>query len=179
MRIEQAPEVMVGRVLAHVRRGGEQQHVAARPRQPGEIAVRRGATGQGFGQLVAKRLARPAILRRSGQFVRFIEDHEIIGWGVGTAQSGKQTLADQRIQRDDDQVAARAAKGVAGARVGPGDDAERQSKQRAHLPLPVADEAGRRHDKHAPNAPPGEHLAHRQAGHDGFPGAGVVGEQEP
>ena len=58
------------------------------------------------------------------------------------------------------------------------DDAEGQTEEGAHLPLPVADQAGRGHDEHAAQKSAGQHLAHVQTGHDGLAGAGVVGQQE-
>ena len=87
-------------------------------------------------------------------------------------------LPRQSVDADDDEVALRAEEGVSDARLGAADDAEGQAKEGAHLPFPVADQAGRGHDEHAPQEPAGQHLARVQAGHDGLAGAGVVGQQE-
>ena len=87
-------------------------------------------------------------------------------------------LPGQGVDADDDEVALRTEEGVAGARLGAADDAEGQAEEGAHLPFPVADQAGRGHDEHAPQEPAGQHLAHVQTGHDGLAGAGVVGQQE-
>ena len=51
-------------------------------------------------------------------------------------------------------------------------------EQGAQFPLPIAHQAGRRHDEHPPDAAAAQHLPHRQAGHDGLAGAGVIGQQE-
>ena len=54
----------------------------------------------------------------------------------------------------------------------------REPKQRAHLPLPVADQTRGRDDDHAADESPGQHLADVEPRHDGLAGPGVVGQQE-
>ena len=51
----------------------------------------------------------------------------------------------------------------------------REPKQRAHLPLPVADQTRGRDDEHAADESPGQHLADVEPRHDGLAGPGVVG----
>ena len=68
--------------------------------------------------------------------------------------------------------------GIAGAGVGTSDNTERQPEQRVHFPYPVADQPRGRHDEHAADEPPRQHLAYIQAGHDGLAGAGIVRQQE-
>ncbi len=178
VRVEQAPEVMPGRVLAHVRRGGQQQQVARAPAQAGEAALGAGATGQRLGEPVAAGLAGAPPLPGGGQLVRLVEDRQIVGGDAGAPQPVERRAAGQRVERDDDQVAVRPAERVAGAGVGAGDDAEAEPEQRPQLPLPVADQTGGRRDDHPFDPSAQEHLAHGEAGHDGLAGARVVGEQE-
>ena len=178
LRVQQAPEMVVGGILAHVRGGGQQQQMAGAPAQPGVVAFRRGAAGQGFRQPIAAGLAGAVVVRGRRQLVRFVKDRKIVGGGVGAAQPVEDALPGQGVQGDDRQVAAFATKRVAGPGVRAADDAERQLEQGAQLPLPIAHQAGRRHDEHPPDAAPAEHFPHRQAGHDGLAGAGVVGQQE-
>ena len=178
VRVEQSPEVVVGRILAHVRRGGEQQKVSHAPRQAAVLARRGGAARQRFRQLVALRLVDAAPHRLRRQLVRFVEHHQVVGRGLGAAQPVEGGAAGQRVQRHDGQVAPLALERVAGAGVLPRNDAELQAKQRAQFALPVPHQARRRHHQHAPDAASREHLAHRQAGHDGLAGAGVVRQQK-
>ena len=178
VRVQQPPQVVIGRILAHVRRGGEQQQVPAPPRQAAVVAPRRGAAGQRLGQLIAARLGGAVVNGGGGQLVRFVEHHQVVGRRVGTLQPGEGGRVRQGVQGDDDPVTGAGLEGVTGPGVLPGDDAKAQPEQRAQLAFPVAHQAGRRHHQHATDAAAGEHLAHGQAGHDGFAGAGVVGQQE-
>ena len=178
LRVQQAPEVMVGRILAHVRGGGQQQQMAGAPAQTGVVAVGRGATGQGFRQSIAAGLADAMVLRGRRQLVRLVENHQVVGGNVGAAQPFEDAFPRQGVQGDDHSVAALAAERVASSGVRTADNAKRQLEQGAQLPLPIAHQAGRRHDEHPPDAAPAQHFPHGQAGHDGFAGAGVVGQQE-
>ena len=61
VRQQQAPQVVVGVVLAHVRSGRQQQQVLGGPGElPSVLVVGLGA-GQGLGQPVAARLAHPEV----------------------------------------------------------------------------------------------------------------------
>ena len=77
-----------------------------------------------------------------------------------------------------DRSALRAEEGIAGAGVPTAYDVERQAKQGTHLPLPVSDQAGGRHDEHAPEEPAGQHFPDVQAGHDRLACPRVVGQQK-
>ena len=166
-------------VLAHVRSGRQQQQVLRGPRELPPILVVGLGAGQGLGQPVAARLAHPEVrLTVRRQLVSLVEDDEVVGVGLRVLEVAEHALPGQGVDADDDEVALRAEEGVAGARLGAADDTEGQAEEGAHLPLPVADQAGRGHDEHAPQEPAGQHLAHVQTGHDRLAGAGVVGQQE-
>ena len=113
VRIEQAPEEVVGRVLAHVRCGGQRQEMARAPAQSGETALGRGAAGQRLGKLVAARLAGALALPRSGQLVRLVEDREIVGGDPGAPQPVEHRVAGEGVERNDDHVAVRSLERVA------------------------------------------------------------------
>ena len=174
LRVEQSPEMVIGRVLAHVRRCREQQQVPRRPPQAGEPAVGSRAAGQRLGQLVAPPLADAAALGGGAQLVRLVEHHQVVGSRGRCAQRRERPLAGQGVERHDGEVAVRPPERIPGA----GGDAEAEAKEGAQLALPVADQAGRRDDEHAPDTAPRQHFADVEPGHDRLAGAGVVGQQE-
>ena len=182
VRHEQPPQAVIGEVLAHVRRRGQQQDVRGRPAQLPPRVVR-GESGERLGEPVAVGLADGEVrLAVGGQFVGLVEHDEVVGpggpGGAGLAQAGERPLPGQGIDADDHAVAVRSGEGVAGAGVVPAHDAERQAEQGAHFAFPVADQPGRRHDEHARHQTTRERLAQVEAGHDRLAGAGVVGQQE-
>ena len=178
--VEEPPEEVVGRVLAHVRRRGEQQQVPGAPAEAGEVPFPGGGpdAGQRFGQPVAAGGGDPAGVDPGAQFVRLVEDHEVVGADGLGAERLEGGLAGEGVQRDDGQVAARVVERAALAEVRPGDDAEAEAEEFPQFALPVADEAGGRDDERPGEPPPGQHLPEVEAGHDRLPGPGVVGEQE-
>ena len=180
---EQPPQAVPGEVLAHVRRRGQQQDVRRRPAEPPACALRRQA-GQRLGEAVAVGLADAEVLLAiGGELVGFVEHDEVVGAGGARghrlAHPREHALAGERIDADDETVALRPDEGVAGAGVGAAHDPERETKQRAHLAFPVADQAGRGDHEDAGEETAREHLPHVEAGHDRLAGTGVVGEQEP
>ena len=178
VRVEQAPQLVVGRVLAHVRRGAQQQEMARAPAQAGETTFGSGAAGQRLGELVAAGLAGAPALPRGGQLVGLVEDRQIVGGHRGAPQPLEHGVAGQRVQRHDDQIAIRFRERVAGTRRAAGDDPESKPEQRPQLPLPVADQTGGRHDDHPLDPSPRQHLAHDEPGNDRLAGPRVVGQQE-
>ena len=110
--------------------------------------------------------------------MRFVENNEIVGRGFGASKLGERASARQRVQRNDSQIASVAVEGIAGTGVLAGDDAEVQLEQRSQFPFPVAHQARWRHHEHPLDATARKHLAHRQAGHDGLAGAGIVRQQK-
>ena len=184
--VEQPPQVVVGRVLAHVGRRGQQQQVLRRPAEAGVPARGTGAPGQRLGELVPPALAHAVLLLDHAQLVGLVEDDEVVGGYAGLPHRVERPLAGQGVERHDDEVALgsaervlrrRAIRALAG-RARAGRDTEPQPEQRTQLALPVADEPGRRHDEHAADSAAGQHLADVEAGHDRLAGSGVVGQQE-
>ena len=178
LRVEQPPEEVVGRVPAHVRRRGEQEQVPHRPTETAEAAGRGGAAGKRFREFVAPRQVDASALGGGAQLVRLVEDREIVGRHARIAQRFEHPLTDHGVDRHDHEVARRSPKRVAGPSVRSGDDAELQAEQGAKLPLPIADQTGWRDDKHPPESPARQHLAHIEAGHDGLARSRVVRQQE-
>ena len=178
MGVEQSPEEVVGRVPAHVRRRGEQEQVPHRPSETAEAAGRGGAAGERFRELVAVRLADAAALERRAQLVRLVEDRDIVGRHVRFPKRLEHPLAGQCVDGHDHEVARGAPERVGHARVSSGEDAKPQAEQGTKLPLPVADESGRRDDEDPPDAPAQQHFANPEPGHDGLPGSRVVRQQE-
>ena len=180
VRRQQPPQAVPGEVLPHVRRRGQQQHVRRRPAQlPPRFVGRQ--PGQRLGEAIAIRLVDGQVLPLvGGQLVRLVEDHQVVRRRSRRrlAQPSKRMLSHERVDADDHPVALRPRERIAGARVRAPHDAERQREQRPHLPFPVADQAGRRHDQHAPDQPARQHLAQVEAGHDRLARPRVVGEQE-
>ena len=79
VRHEQPPQAVVGEVLAHVRRRGQQQDVGGRPAQIPPRVVR-GESGERLGEPVTVGLADGEIrLAVGGQFVGFVEHDEVVG----------------------------------------------------------------------------------------------------
>ena len=178
LRVQQPPEMVIGRSLAHMRRRGKQQQMPRRPAEAGEARRGRGAAGKGLRQFVAPRLAGAVIMHRGAELVRFVEDDEVVWGHGGVPQGAERLLAGQGVQGHDDEIAVRPPERVARLQVGPGNDAEAQAEQGAELPFPIADEAGGRDDQYPPQMAAGHRLAYVEAGHDGLAGAGVVGQQE-
>ena len=92
--------------------------------------------------------------------MRLVEDDEVVGIGLRVFEVAKHAFPGQGVDADDYLVALWAEEGIAGACVFAADDVERQAKQSAHFPFPVADQASRRHDEYATNEAAGQHLAH-------------------
>ena len=179
IRQQQPPQVIPGAVLAHMRRRREQQQMPRRPGKRPAGVVRAGA-GEGFRQPVAVGLAHPEVRAAvGGQFVGFVEDREVIGFGRVLAQPAEHALSGQGVDADDGQIALRPGEGVAGAGVGARGDAEPEAEQVLHLAPPIADQTGGRDDENPPDETPRQHLAHIEPGHDRLARAGVVGQQEP
>ena len=163
---------MVGRVLAHVGRGREQQQVAGGPAEARIPGVRGRAAGQRLRQPVSPGLARAPVVRGCRQLVGLVEDDQVVGFHIGVAERIEDACARQRVNRDDRKVARSSLERIAGlaARAGPcrrrhvraGRDPERQAKERPQLPLPVAYQPCRRREQHAPDAPC-ESMSHTTA----------------
>ena len=179
VRQQQPPQIVIGVVLAHMRRRGKQQQMPRRPGKRPAVVVRVGAR-QGFRQPVAVGLPHPEVRPPvGGQLVGLVEDDEVVGRGRRFPQPAEHARAGQGVEAGDRQVALQPGEGVSGACVVAGGDAEPEPEQVPHLPAPVADEAGGRDDEHPPREAPRQHLAHVEPGHDRLARAGVVGQQEP
>ena len=199
--VQQPPQVMVGGVLPHVGRRGQQQEVAGGPAEAGVLGawgrvpgvwratgVRGRAAGQRLRQAVPPGLARAPVVCGGRQLVGLVEDDQVVGFDVGIAQRAEDAFARQRVDRDDRQVTRPSLERIAGraARAGPGrrrhirpsHDPERQAKERPQLPLPVADQPCRGRDQHATDPPSRKHVAHDQPSHDRLPRPRVVRKEE-
>ena len=179
LRLQQPPQGVVRIVLALVRRGGEQQQMVGCPRQRPRL-IQAADAGQGLGQAVAIGLADAQVVAAVGrQLVGLVEDHQVVGHDAWLLQAGEHLRARQRVDADDDAVAAVADERVGVLGIGPGDDAELQAEERREFALPVADQAGGRNDQHPLDQAAGLALADVEARHDGLAGPGIVGQQEP
>ena len=175
--VEQAPKVVVGRVLAHVRSRGKQQQVAGRPGQGGVLRYGRTA-GQRLRELVSLRLPDSTVVAGGAELVGFVKDYEVVGRRAGISQRAKGGLPPDRVQRDDREVAPWPRERVPRPGVGTRYDAESEPEQSAQFPLPVPHQPRRGDNENAANPPAHQHLAHVETGHDGLAGPGIVGEEE-
>ena len=105
--LQQPPEGVVREVLAHVRRGGQQQQVVAGPvERPAGVADR--DARQRLGDPVAVGLADGEVgLAVRAELVGLVEDDQVVGLDAGLLEPGERALAGQGVDADDEPVAAR------------------------------------------------------------------------
>ena len=141
--LQEPPQGVIREILAHVRRGRQQQQVVAGPRErPPRNAPR--DTRQRLGDAVAVGLADGEVgLAVGAELVRLVEDAEVIRFDSGILKPGERAIAPEGIDADDDQVAGRPREGIARLRVRAADDVEVEPEQRPQFPLPVADQPRR------------------------------------
>ncbi len=116
--------------------------------------------------------------RSAAELVALVEDAEVVGLDGGFLEPGEGAVAGERVDADDDQVAARPRERVARLGIGADDDAEVEPEQGPQLALPVADEPGGRDDQDPSQEAPGEHLADVEPGHDGLAGPGLIAQEK-
>src|SRR2546426_431358 len=94
--------------------------------------------GQGLGHAVAIGLANIEVgLLLGRELVRLIEDREVVrndGWFL---QASEDSCTRQRINADDDPIAAFSGEGVGASGIAAADDLERQTEELFHLAPPV------------------------------------------
>ena len=130
-------------------RGGQQQQVLGVPGQLPAVIAGVDA-GHGLRQLVAGRLARAQVAATvAGQLVGLVEDNQLIGRNARFLQPRKHPFTRQRVDADDDAVAAGANEGIGAPGVLAADNREGQVEQHLHLALPVAHQPSGRYDQHA------------------------------
>ena len=181
VRVEQPPEVVVGRILAHVRRGGEQQQMIARAKAGRRSRSPAGRSRrQRFRQLVALRLVDAAPHRLCRQLVRFVEHHQVVGRGLGAAQRGRRRLPRASVSRRDDGQVASFSRGTGCRRGRPRrrrcGSPRRNSVRSSRSQFPTRPAGGTTSTR---RMRPRESISRTvQAGHDGLAGAGVVRQQK-
>ena len=159
-------------------RRGEQEQVPHCPAETVKVAGWGDTASERFCEFVALRLVDASAFNRSAQFVRLVEDREIVRRHVRIPQRLEHPLTYQGVDGHDHEVARRSPERIARPCVRPGNDAELQAEQGAKLPLPIADEPGGGDDEHPPDASAQQHFANVEAGHDGLARSCVVRQQE-
>ncbi len=180
---KQAPQAVVGIVLAHVRRRGQQQNVRRRPAQ-GPACITGRQTSQGLGKLIPIGLANVRTsVAVSSQLVSFVE-HDKIKRPRSTqsrciTHAPKHAFSGQRINAHDDAVTPWTCEGVPGMSIGAANDAKREAEQYTHFSFPVANQPSWHYHQHALYCPSYEHLAQIEPRHDCLSRTGVVGKKKP
>ena len=110
--VQQPPQVMVRRILAHVGRGRQEQEMMRRPLEARPVGLRRAAfvsvplpgarrpgrtPRQRLGELVALGLAGSRSFAGGAQLVRFVEDHEVVGCSARIGQPGESGAPAKRV----------------------------------------------------------------------------------
>src|SRR5579863_820437 len=103
--LQKPPEAIIWIVLTHVRRGGQQEQVAAIPAKT-VVRVAIANPGKRLGSPVAiSAPEREVGIQTGGQLVRLIEDRKVVGSHTEFAEPGKHPVASKSIDAYDDQVA--------------------------------------------------------------------------
>src|SRR5208282_5782120 len=110
------------------------------------------------------------LLAVGGQLVGLVEHHKVVREGSSRSDSlahpREHALAGKGVQADDEAVAFRSDEGISGAGLRSAHDPERESKQRAHLTLPVADQPSWGHNENALDEAARKNLPKIEPGHD-------------
>ena len=131
-----------------------------------------------LGELLAELVGEGLLVAGVGaHLVGLVHDDEVPA-GAEQAFVGVFDPGDPGDRRDDLVVVLPGVLAVVGAEDVAADDLEVLAELVLHLALPLEREVGRRDDERALDQPAGLQLLEQQPGHDGFAGAGVVGQEE-
>ena len=164
--IQQGEEELEVGFLAVVGGGGHQQEVA-------------GEAGEQLAEPVALGVADLAAPEGGGHFVGFVADDQVPA-AVGGAELGLDVfVAGELVEAGDGEVVLdEPVAGAGGFELVVGDDVEGELEFAGEFVLPLLDEAAGADDEAALEVAAGDEFLDEEAGHDGFAGAGVVGQQE-